>query len=96
MDDVSWDDEFVCEACKSQQIMVVHEMTHPDYPGVMRVGCDCAGNMQRDYARPELDDVVRAAACKRGAAFKRGRPRREKEAAFKKWVNAFAPERTST
>jgi len=56
-------------------------MTHPDWPDVMHVGCVCAGHMQEDYA----------AARKREAAYKRDHPRREKDAAFKKWVDAFAP-----
>ena len=35
--------------CRNERIRYVHIMTHPEYPGEIRVGCDCACKMTEDY-----------------------------------------------
>lgn len=42
-----------CQMCERQEIRYVHEMQHPDHHAVLRVGCDCAGRMEDDYAAAE-------------------------------------------
>jgi hypothetical protein len=44
----------VCEMCEIQQIRYVHIMRHPDYEGLLRVGCVCAEKMEDDYVGPRL------------------------------------------
>lgn len=39
-----------CEMCESQMIRYVHEMKHPNYPGVLKVGCICASHMEENPA----------------------------------------------
>lgn len=39
-----------CEMCEHQSIRYVHSMRHPEYPHILRVGCECAGKMEEDYA----------------------------------------------
>ena len=38
-----------CEMCGNERIRFVHILSHPDYNGVMRVGCTCAEKMTDDY-----------------------------------------------
>jgi hypothetical protein len=40
--------------CEAQTVRYVHEMQHPDYPEVLKVGCICAGHMESDYAAARL------------------------------------------
>lgn len=40
----------ICETCETTLIRFVHIMQHPAYDGTLRVGCICAGNMERDAA----------------------------------------------
>ena len=42
-----------CEMCGNEKIRYVHIMTHPEYRGELRVGCDCACKMTDDYENPE-------------------------------------------
>jgi hypothetical protein len=51
-EDVSGDEEIeyeTCEMCHNERIRYVHILTHPEYPGEIRVGCDCACKMTEDY-----------------------------------------------
>jgi hypothetical protein len=38
--------------CESTEIRFFHDMEHPDYPDILRVGCVCAEHMEQDYVRP--------------------------------------------
>lgn len=38
-----------CEMCGQQNIRYVHEMSHPEYKGLLQVGCVCAGKMENNY-----------------------------------------------
>ena len=38
-----------CEMCGNERIRFVHILSHPDYSGLMRVGCNCAEKMTDDY-----------------------------------------------
>ena len=42
-----------CEMCGNEKIRYVHIMTHPEFPGELRVGCICACHMTDDYENPE-------------------------------------------
>ena len=42
-----------CEMCETQTIRYVHYMTHPDYEGVLGVGCVCAEHMEENYTAPK-------------------------------------------
>lgn len=39
-----------CAMCESQTIRYVHHMEHPDYSGLLGVGCVCAGHMEGSLA----------------------------------------------
>jgi hypothetical protein len=55
-----------CEMCESQVIRYVHYMKHPDYEGVLRVGCICAGHMEENLERSKKrDDFMKSRADKR-------------------------------
>lgn len=41
-----------CEMCKNERIRYVHILSHPNYDGILRVGCDCACRMTEDYETP--------------------------------------------
>ena len=41
--------DMICEMCERQEIRYVHYMKHPNYPGMLGTGCDCAGKMEEDY-----------------------------------------------
>ena len=38
-----------CEMCGNEKIRFLHILSHPEYNGVMRVGCNCAEKMTDDY-----------------------------------------------
>jgi hypothetical protein len=40
--------EITCERCKSQSVRYVHSMRHPSFPGVLRCGWSCAGDLEGD------------------------------------------------
>ena len=49
------DDERVyeqCQMCRNERIRYVHILTHPEFDGEIRVGCDCAAKMTDDYVNP--------------------------------------------
>ena len=49
------DDERVyeqCQMCRNDRIRYVHILTHPEFDGEIRVGCDCASKMTDDYVNP--------------------------------------------
>lgn len=41
-----------CEMCQNERIRYVHILSHPNYDGILRVGCDCACRMTEDYETP--------------------------------------------
>jgi len=41
-----------CEMCGNEKIRYVHILTHPEFDGELRVGCDCASNLINDYVNP--------------------------------------------
>ena len=41
-----------CEMCQNERIRYVHILSHPNYDGLLRVGCDCACRMTEDYETP--------------------------------------------
>ncbi len=50
------DDERVyeqCQMCRNDRIRYVHILTHPEFDGEIRVGCDCASKMTDDYVNPQ-------------------------------------------
>lgn len=58
-DDVNDDDEIeyeTCEMCHNEKIRYVHILTHPNYPGEIHVGCDCACKMTEDYVTHTEDE----------------------------------------
>lgn len=63
------DDEIeyeTCEMCHNERIRYVHILTHPDYPGEIRVGCDCACKMTEDYiSHPENERRLKNRATRR-------------------------------
>lgn len=42
-----------CQMCETQTIRYVHYMQHPDYEGVLGVGCVCAERMEENYTAPK-------------------------------------------
>ena len=67
--------DFVCELCDCKKVRYIHVMTHPDYPGELKVGCICAGIMEGN----------RMAAIARDEAAKRKSQRRS-NFRKKKWA----------
>jgi len=58
--------DFVCEMCESQSIRYVHHMEHPNVPGGLKAGCDCAGYMGGDVAAAHAREAsVRSRGGKR-------------------------------
>lgn len=58
-EDVYGDEEIkyeTCEMCHNERIRYVHILTHPHYPGEIRVGCDCACKMTEDYVTHPEDE----------------------------------------
>lgn len=58
-EDISEDEEITyetCEMCHNERIRYVHILTHPDYPGEIHVGCDCASKMTEDYVTHAEDE----------------------------------------
>lgn len=55
-----------CEMCHNERIRYVHILKHPDYPGEIRVGCDCACKMTEDYVtHPEDERKLRNRASRK-------------------------------
>jgi len=53
----------VCEMCELQEIRYVHTMSHPDFEGVLEVGCVCAERMEEDKVGPrQRERALRGAA----------------------------------
>lgn len=73
-EDVYDDDEIkyeTCEMCHNDRIRYVHILTHPDYPGQIHVGCDCACKMTEDYqTHPEDERRLRNKANRRKSFLK--------------------------
>ena len=46
-----------CEMCESQSIRYVHHMKHPEYKGILGVGCICAEHMEGIYSRARTRDA---------------------------------------
>ena len=63
------DDDFeyeTCEMCHNERIRYVHILSHPDYEGEIRVGCDCACKMTEDYVtHPEHERQMKNRAARR-------------------------------
>lgn len=68
-EDLCGDDEIqyeTCEMCYNEKIRYVHILTHPDYQGEIRVGCDCACKMTEDYVtHPDDERRLRNRAVRR-------------------------------
>jgi len=58
-----------CEMCESHSIRYVHVMAHPDYPGELRCGCVCAGNMEQDSAAAYERETTMKNAVRRRLAW---------------------------
>ena len=41
-----------CEMCQNERIRYVHILSHPNFEGILRVGCVCACKMTEDYDTP--------------------------------------------
>lgn len=55
-----------CEMCHNERIRYVHILKHPEYDGVIRVGCVCACKMTEDYdAAPEEERRMRNRATRK-------------------------------
>jgi hypothetical protein len=55
-----------CDMCEVRDVRYVHWMEHDDYPGVLQVGCDCAGRLGQDpKAAEERERVMRNRAARR-------------------------------
>lgn len=58
--------EEVCEMCGKEHIRYVHTMAHPNYSGLLNVGCVCAEKMADDYVNPrKRERELKNAAAKR-------------------------------
>lgn len=55
----------LCEMCESMDIRYVHSMQHPDYKGILGVGCICAEHMEGDYTTPRLREKRLKSAARR-------------------------------
>ena len=55
----------ICQWCKTQPIRYVHTMTHPDFPGQLKVGCKCAAYMSNDREGAERRDRDAKSAASR-------------------------------
>lgn len=56
----SFDDDIPyeqCEMCGNEKIRYVHILTHPEYDGELRVGCDCASRLTDDYINPRQHET---------------------------------------
>ena len=42
-----------CQMCRNERIRYVHILTHPEFDGEIRVGCDCAAKMTDNYVNPQ-------------------------------------------
>lgn len=42
-----------CQMCRNERIRYVHILQHPEFDGMIRVGCDCASKMTDDYVNPQ-------------------------------------------
>jgi hypothetical protein len=47
-----------CEMCEKEEIRHIHDVSHPDYPAVLHVGCVCAENLTNDYAAPRAAEAA--------------------------------------
>ena len=55
-----------CDMCEARDLRYVHWLEHDDYPGVLKVGCDCAGRLLHDpNAAVERERVMRNRAARR-------------------------------
>jgi hypothetical protein len=55
-----------CQMCESREIRYAHHMSHPQYAGVLVVGCVCAGHMEGDVvAARERDQRMVSRAARR-------------------------------
>ena len=61
--------DHICEMCEWQEVRYVHKMEHDDYPGVLEVGCDCAGYMEQDRERAKRRDRDVKSRARRRAAW---------------------------
>jgi hypothetical protein len=60
------DPSAICGMCETTEIRYVHYMQHPDYAGILEVGCVCAEHMSGDYIRPkQREAALRNAAARR-------------------------------
>jgi len=71
------DNHTTCEMCESAAIRYVHHMSHPEYPGILDVGCVCAGHMEGNYAAA----VGRDRQMRNAAAARQRDAKRQREAA---------------
>lgn len=55
----------ICDMCERQTIRYVHTVTHPDYQGELRVGCECANNLCQNYDAKGEEQKLRSLAKKR-------------------------------
>jgi hypothetical protein len=62
-----WDTDYeTCMMCGHEKIRFVHIVSHTEYNGDMRVGCNCAEKMTNDYAYPKLrEQALRNRASRR-------------------------------
>ena len=56
-----------CEMCGKEKIRYVHILSHPEFDGELRVGCDCALKMIDSYVDPRENerDYCRPVKCRR-------------------------------
>jgi hypothetical protein len=55
-----------CDMCEAREVRYVHWMEHDDFTGVLKVGCECAGRLERNPdAAEERERVMRNRAARR-------------------------------
>lgn len=81
------DETQICGMCESREVRFVHRMQHPNYPGILGVGCVCAEHMEEDYAAPK----ARESAMKSWARRRKGWLNRKWKVSAKgnHWIKAL-------
>ena len=67
-----------CEMCETQSIRYVHNMDHPNYPGVLGVGSVCAGHMEGDFEAAEQREKKAVSLAGRRATWMKGQWRQSR------------------
>ena len=94
IDDVG-DDMEICEMCERTEVRYIHPMSHPDWRGVLRCGCICAGAMAGDVvgARGREREFKNRARRQRSAAVREQRKAEAQRRWREEWLRQREEER---